>query len=93
LSVFRPPETLCEALNGLAEVLAIEFEGDVTANWDVAEGDVLTKALGAPETGKLPTVEFTDCWALPDSAPETLAEAFHGDATRFPLEPNSPAPL
>jgi len=93
LSVFRLPDTPCEALNGLAEVLAIEFKGDVTADCEAAKGDVLAEALGVPETGKLPTVEFTDCWALPDSAPETLAEAFQGDATRFPLEPNSPAPL
>ena len=46
MSVFRLPETLCEALNGLAEVLAIEFEGKVMADCEAAEGDVLTEALG-----------------------------------------------
>ncbi len=93
MSVFRLPETLCEALNGLPATFADEFAGTVTADWDVAEGDVLTKALGPPETGKLPTVEFTDCWVLAEGEVDIDAAEVNGEPTRFPLEPNSPGPL
>jgi hypothetical protein len=46
LNVFRLPETLCEALKGLPATFPDKFAGDVTADWDTAEGDVLTEALG-----------------------------------------------
>jgi hypothetical protein len=93
LSVFRLPETLCEALNGLPATFADKFAGDVTADWDTAEGDVLTEALGCPETGMLPTVEFTDCWALAEGEVEAVAEEVNGEPARFALDPNNPGPL
>ena len=93
MSVFKLPETLCETLNGLPATLAAEFERGGMADWDTAEGEVLTEALGCPETGMLPTVEFTDCWALAEGEVEAVAEEVNGEPAMFPLDPNSPGPL
>ena len=59
---------------------------------EVAKGEVLTEALGPPEAGMLPTVEFTDCWALADGEAEAFADEVKGELTRLALEPKSPGP-